>query len=67
MADCADIANTVIEKNLAHSLAARSQHQSNSLFECIECDSTIPEQRRKLGGVTRCIECQSRFERTNKG
>lgn len=29
------------------------------LTECIDCDEPIPEARQKLGGVTRCIECQS--------
>lgn len=26
---------------------------------CIDCDEPIPLERQRLGGVTRCAECQS--------
>ncbi|MOA42274.1 hypothetical protein D3C78_1643130 [compost metagenome] len=32
---------------------------------CIDCGHEIPEQRRALGGVTRCVHCQTVFERGN--
>lgn len=34
-----------------------------SLTHCEDCDSEIPEARRALGGKTRCVSCQSLFER----
>lgn len=34
-----------------------------SLTHCEDCDSEIPEARRALGGKTRCVPCQSLFER----
>ncbi|NBK40048.1 TraR/DksA family transcriptional regulator [Pseudomonas soli] len=34
-----------------------------SLTYCEDCDSPIPEARRALGGKTRCVACQSTFEK----
>ncbi|MBF7683940.1 TraR/DksA C4-type zinc finger protein [Acinetobacter sp. B5B] len=62
MADCADIANAVIENNVSSRLACRVSYQQVSAFECEYCGEMIPEQRRKLGGVTRCMNCQVAFE-----
>ena len=31
---------------------------SPSALFCIDCDAPIPERRRALGGVKRCVECQ---------
>lgn len=33
-----------------------------SLTACQDCDQPIPEQRRALGGMTRCVPCQTLFE-----
>ena len=33
-----------------------------SLTECQDCDQPIPEQRRALDGMTRCVPCQTLFE-----
>lgn len=66
MADCADIANAVIENNLSSRLAFRVSYQQVSAFECEYCSEMIPEQRRKLGGVTRCMDCQVAFEQGRK-
>lgn len=63
MVDCADIANSIIEERLTASLKARTHYQAQSLCECEDCGEIIPEQRRKLGAVTRCIDCQIAIER----
>ena len=34
-----------------------------SLTHCEECDQPIPEKRQALGGITRCVPCQSAFEK----
>lgn len=34
-----------------------------SLTHCEDCDGEIPEARRALGGKTRCVPCQSTFEK----
>ncbi|MEC4022538.1 TraR/DksA family transcriptional regulator [Pseudomonas fulva] len=33
-----------------------------SLTHCEDCDRPIPEARRALGGMTRCVPCQTTFE-----
>ncbi|WP_422402809.1 TraR/DksA C4-type zinc finger protein [Pseudomonas sp. GZD-209] len=44
---------------------ARARARSNvpSLTHCEDCDDEIPEARRAFGGITRCVPCQSLFER----
>lgn len=63
MADYVDLANIEIEQALIASLTRRNHYQAQSLCECEDCGEVIPEQRRKLGAVTRCIDCQIAFER----
>jgi len=58
MADNADRAGDLIEIRMAEALARREQPRRSSLRYCINCDEEIPEKRRALGGVTRCVECQ---------
>lgn len=33
-----------------------------SLTHCEDCDRPIPDARRALGGMTRCVPCQTTFE-----
>ena len=66
MADLADVAERVIANNLEASLQNRRNYELISEFECEECGNEIPEQRRKLGGVTLCIDCQSVLEAKQK-
>lgn len=42
---------------------ARARSTGPSLTHCEDCDEEIPEARRALGGMTRCIPCQSTFEK----
>lgn len=62
MADNADRAGELIEERMEQALAARSILAGPSETHCIDCDAPIPEQRRALGGITRCIECQEIHE-----
>ena len=66
MADEADEAeerqSLFIEEALKRTLKNR-RFDKESLPHCIECDESIPEARQKLGGVTRCIECQTQAEK----
>lgn len=42
--------------------AARSQGES--MKNCVECGAPIPEKRRKyIPGCTRCVHCQTEFEK----
>lgn len=66
MADLADVAERVIANNLEALLQNRKNYELISEFECEECGNEIPEQRRKLGGVTLCIDCQSVLEAKQK-
>lgn len=66
MADLADVANEFIELNLRDSLAARPQNLNASYFTCEDCDKEIPPQRRAIGGVTRCVDCQTIYEARQK-
>jgi len=34
-----------------------------SLTHCDDCGGEIPEARRALGGMSRCVPCQTLFER----
>ncbi len=62
MADLADQANELMELRMEEKLAQRTVTHAASAFECEECGDAIPEQRRKWGGVTRCIGCQQELE-----
>nr|WP_314399415.1 TraR/DksA family transcriptional regulator [Pseudomonas lundensis] len=33
-----------------------------SRTECLDCDNAIPAARQALGGMLRCVPCQSLFE-----
>lgn len=62
MADFSDVATQISEEQLQQSLTNRAQFTAHSYYECEDCGVEIPEQRRKIGGVTRCTECQTCFE-----
>ena len=63
MSDIIDRANDQAQEELERSLAKAARFDQPSLAECVECGEDIPERRRRLGGVTRCIDCQSVIER----
>lgn len=65
MADVFDRASEAEERDRDAALAqaqASYDFNSDSLRECMDCGADIPEGRRKLQGVKRCIGCQQEFE-----
>ncbi|WP_373565907.1 TraR/DksA C4-type zinc finger protein [Microbulbifer okhotskensis] len=69
MPDLFDQASQLEQRERDSVLAAqrnRSQHQKTSRGSCRDCDEPIPAERRKFGGVTRCIECQEFFEKKGR-
>lgn len=62
MADAADRAGELIEERMAQALAGRGGPVVPSEQFCLDCDDEIPERRRALGGITRCVDCQGIFE-----
>lgn len=41
---------------------ARPRPSGSSLTHCEDCDKPIPEKRQALGGMTRCVPCQTLSE-----
>ena len=41
---------------------ARPRPSGPSRTHCQECESPIPEARQALGGIVRCVPCQTTFE-----
>jgi phage/conjugal plasmid C-4 type zinc finger TraR family protein len=37
-----------------------------SRTHCEDCDNEIPAARQALGGITRCVPCQTTFERSDR-
>ncbi|MGI1677570.1 MAG: TraR/DksA family transcriptional regulator [Cellvibrionaceae bacterium] len=42
---------------------SKHDFNSESNLECIDCLSLIPEARRNIGGMKRCVYCQEKLER----
>lgn len=42
---------------------ASARPSGPSRTHCEDCDNAIPVARQALGGMTRCVPCQSIFER----
>jgi len=66
MADFADTASDISAEHLNLALHNRPQFEGESKYECVRCGSDIPEQRRALGNVTLCINCQTSIENHNR-
>lgn len=66
MVDFADTASDLEQDRLTQSLNNRPKFETESAFDCDDCGAEIPAQRRALGGVTRCIQCQTIFEAKQK-
>jgi len=66
-----DWADRALEREEQHREQALAAHRRNrpaaqeSLHDCEDCGREIPEARRALGGMTRCVPCQSTFERSH--
>lgn len=44
----------------------RARSTGPSLTHCEDCDGEIPEARRALGGKSRCVPCQTHFEKGSR-
>ncbi|BBT15112.1 conjugal transfer protein TraR [Pseudomonas sp. 1D4] len=69
MPDWVDRAVAREELELARALAAQlasNRPAGPSLDDCIDCGDEIPAARRALGGITRCVPCQSTFEKGHR-
>ncbi len=66
MVDLVDMAEELRAQQLQEKLNSRMQFEAESQLECENCGTEIPVQRRILGGVTRCLECQISFESKQK-
>lgn len=42
---------------------AKPRATGPSLTHCQDCDREIPPARQALGGMTRCVPCQTTFEK----
>ena len=42
---------------------AKSRPIGPSRSECLDCDVEIPAARQALGGIMRCVPCQTIFEK----
>lgn len=64
MADSMDLVQQREAENLARNIANATQRPvMPSVFFCEECDTPIPEARRKaLDGVTLCVHCKEADE-----
>lgn len=51
---------------LADALARHKREPKQETEECVECGTEIPEERRKVGGIDTCIDCQADIERRNR-
>ena len=49
-------------RNIAIALV-QAKASKPSLTHCSCCGEIIPQNRRSIGGVTRCFECQHQFEK----
>lgn len=66
MVDLVDMAEEFRTQQMQASICARPQFNTESEQDCEDCSAEIPAQRRALGGVTRCVQCQINFEAKQK-
>jgi phage/conjugal plasmid C-4 type zinc finger TraR family protein len=66
MADWFDRAQAYEERDRERALEAalsRARSDGPSRETCLTCDKPIPAERKAVGGVIRCVPCQSLFEK----
>lgn len=61
MADDVDLLNDMMQDIDVSNISERFKKPSEEF--CIECDIEIPQKRRDLGGVERCVHCQEFHEK----
>lgn len=62
MVDTLDKTQEDMDLLLDMTLKSRQRFDKESAEYCEDCDAEIPPQRRKMGGVTRCVHCQGVLE-----
>lgn len=67
MSDIIDQANEVAQQNIERALASAPKFDRPSLTECSDCGEFIPIERQRIGGVTRCIDCQNYHDKKTRG
>lgn len=66
MGDWLDNAKAIEELERERSIAAqlaKPRPIGPSRSECLDCDGEIPAARQALGGILRCVPCQTNFEK----
>ncbi len=64
-----DRAQALEQRQREQAIAAQLAHKrpiGPSLTHCEDCDLEIPAKRQALGGMTRCVPCQTKFERSDR-
>lgn len=64
-----DRAQALEQRQRDHAIAAqlaRKRPSGPSLTHCEDCDAEIPAARQALGGMTRCVPCQTLTERGHR-
>lgn len=62
MVDTLDKTQEDMDLLLDMTLKSRQRFDKESAEYCEDCDAEIPPQRRRMGGVTRCVHCQEVLE-----
>lgn len=62
MVDALDRTQEDMDLLLDITLRSRQRFEQQSAEFCEDCDAEIPPERRKIGGVTRCVHCQEALE-----
>lgn len=66
MTDIIDTANDLAQQTIERAIANAPKFDRPSLAKCDDCGEPIPPQRQAIGGVTRCADCQTHFEKTRR-
>lgn len=66
MADCFDRAQVLEERERALAIARQRslpRPTGASRSDCLDCGDDIPARRQASPGITRCVPCQTTFEK----
>lgn len=55
-----------MHRDIAIAAQARKAIKGASLSHCVDCGEKIPPDRAALGGMIRCFECQTDFEKLER-
>lgn len=63
MADDIDRANDIAQQSIERIISNAPKFNEPSYSECVDCGEDIPYERQQIGGIKRCIDCQTVMER----